>query len=98
MHERSYCVVRPLEFMDVNGDCILSEYDCPLLTFGNLIYCLASNCVKRSVSVVHECSHTCSFVPSSTQKRIEHEDVCVSELVYKHDWSNNIFCLNVYCM
>ena len=84
--------------MDVNGEPIQNEFDCPLLSFTNLIYCIPSNFVKHSVSVVHECSHTCMYISALTSKKVEHEGVDVSELVFTHDWSNNLYCLNIYCM
>ncbi len=84
--------------MDANGEPIQNELDCPLLTFSNLIYCIPSNCVKRSVSVVHECSNTCTYITALTSKVVEREGVDVSETVFNHDWSINLYCLNIYCM
>lgn len=84
--------------MDADGEPILNEFDCPFLTFSNLIYCIPSTSVKRSVSVVHECSNTCMYTTDLTSKTVEHEGVDVSEVVFKHDWSTNLYCLNIYCM
>lgn len=91
-------MIRPLQYMDALGQPILNEYDCPILSLTNLLYCIPSHCVSHAVSVVHECTHTCTFVSSSTTKKIEHEDVQSSFSLFKHDWSNKMYCLNVYCI
>ena len=84
--------------MDALGQAILNEYDCPLLSITNLLMCISSHCVSHAVSVVHECTHTCTFVPSSGNKKIEHERVELSLPSFKHDWSNKMYCHNVYCI
>lgn len=93
----AYCLVRPLQYMRVEA-AIENEFNCPLLTLSGFVYCIPAKCVKRSVSVVHECSNTCTFVSSVASNRIEHEDIDVSAVVFKHDWSNNLYCFNIYCM
>jgi hypothetical protein len=94
-HHATFCLVRVLQPVD-NQEC--NEYDCPILSMSNLIYCIPAKHVYHSVSVVHECTNSCSFVTTSIQKRIEQEDVCVSQLTFSHDWSNKLFSLNLYCM
>ena len=84
--------------MDSMGDNLLNEYDCPILTMTNLIYCIPSSSVHCSVSVVHECTDSCVFVSDNVCKDVEHEKVSIAQLCYHHDWSNNMYCLNIYCM
>ena len=57
-----------LHYMDALGQRIVNEYDCPFLSMTNLIYCVPSHSVNHAVSVVHECTHTCSFVNCSARE------------------------------
>ena len=97
-HGDSYCIVRPLQYMDILGERICNEYDCPILNLTGVIYCLPSRYILSAVSIVHECTTTCTFVISTTQKKIEHEVITVSKTTYRHDWSNKLYCENIYCM
>lgn len=94
----SYCLVRLLDYMDLLGEQILNEYDCPLLSMTNLLYCIPSNSVIQAVSVVHECTSSCTFVQASTSRRVEHEVVDSTDILFKHDLSNKMYCYNVYCI
>lgn len=84
--------------MDVNGENILNEYDCPVLSLTDLIYCIPSQCIKHSISVVHECTTTCTYVTNCISNVIEHETVQTASLIFKHDWKNKLYCHNIYCM
>ena len=84
--------------MDNMGENILNELECPLLTLTDIVYCIPSGSISHSVSVVHECSNTCVFLSSMASRRLEHETVSSSQLCYHHDWSNNMYSLNVFCM
>ena len=78
-----YCMVRTLQQMDALGQVIMNEYDCPLLSMTNLLYCIPSNSVSHSISVVHECTDYCTFVNnfgSLHTRRIEHESVVIISL------------------
>ena len=43
--------------------------------------------LTSAVSVVHECTTTCSL---NSTKRIEQENVNVCLISYNHDWSNKM--------
>ena len=75
-----YCMVRQLQHMDLLGEQIMNEYDCPLLSMTNVLYCIPSNTVSQAVSVVHECKDTCSFVQTSVRRNIENEVVKSSNI------------------
>ena len=94
----AYCLVRLLQPMDIFGEPVCNEYDCPILNLSNLIYCIPSTYISHAVSVVHECTTTCSFITNNSIKRIEQENVNVCLISYNHDWSNKMYCLNLYCM
>lgn len=94
----SYAIVQLLQFMDNLGEIIINEFDCPLLMLSSLVYCVLASHVDHSISVVHECTDSCKYVTGQGAKTIEHENVTISQLSYKHDYSNNMYCFNVYCM
>lgn len=73
------------------------ELDCPLLTLTDLIYLIPSAFIINAVSFIHECDNLCTFHASSVSKTVEHEQV-TQELAYKHNYSNRLYCHNVYCM
>lgn len=90
----THCLVRPLQPVDRHE---LNEYDCPILSMSNLIYCIPAKCVHHAVSVVHECTNTCTFVINSTRQRVEQEDIlCVSQLTYTHDWKNKLYSFVIF--
>ena len=97
----SICVVQILEHMDCFGAQLYNEYDCPLLTLIPSFHCVFSHCISHSVSVAHECSSTCIFTKntSTSTSIIERQPVqSHSKLCFHHDFSNNLYALNVYCM
>ena len=80
-------------------DAIKNELECPLLQQSKMFVMLESEAIQNTVSLVHQCSRTCRFQKKAVHRTIEREDVQVSSLfVYSHDWSNNLFCLNIYKM
>ena len=91
-----YSLVQSLQSMDLFGETVSNEYDCPLYSLSKLIYCIPSKHVCHSVSVVHECTNTCTFVTKLVPKKLEHEDVNISSLIFEHNWSNNMYCHNLY--
>lgn len=95
---KSFCVVQQLEHMDSYGIPVCNEYDCPLLTLSNLFRCIPSICISHSVSVVHECSASCVFRRIITTAIVERRRVQTQKLSFVHDFSNNLYALNIYCM
>lgn len=94
-YSASYCLVRPMHFVDdSSGGNVLNEYDCPLLTITNLVLLL----IHHSVSVVHECTTSCTITQSSVPARLEHENVQVSGVLHEHNFCNKLYCHNIYCM
>ena len=96
--EKSLCIVQLFERMDSFGVQICNEYDCPLLTLTNLFRCISSTAISHSVSVVHECSTTCTFSHTQTTTIMERTYVPSQKLKFVHDMSNSMYALNVYCM
>ena len=65
---------------------IRNEKGCPLLFSLPVLTVVPASSIQTEISIVHECGQSC---------RIEHTTF---GLVYVHDYSNNLFCLNIYCM
>ena len=84
-----FCIIR--EFHDL---AVANEYDCPLLTFSHDLRIIQPNTVTTAVSICHECTDSCVFIDHHGPYMIERDTVC---RIYKHDWSNQLFSLNIYC-
>ena len=80
----SYCVIQLYQRMDSFGT--------PL---NNLFQSL---CVNHTVSVVHECSSSCMFKSLPVGTQVERRTVMSHKLTFDHDFCNNIYSRNLYCM
>ena len=96
--ERSWCLVQLLQPMDSMGIQVCNEFDCPLLTMTDLFRCIPSHSISHSVSVMHECSSSCTYTHINTTTTVERESVDSRHLVFQHDFGSNLYALNVYCM
>ena len=94
----SFCVLQGCDEFVVNSEPVLNEYECPLLAITNRIFSADCSQIKQAVSIVHECSDSCTFDWGSSCRRIEREASGEKALVYTHDWTNMLCCLNVYCV
>ena len=92
------CIVNPFDRLIVGDEAVHNDLDCPLLMFTHNLNFILPSAIQCPVSVVHACSDSCNFHHSTTFTTIEREAVDTNKIVLKHDWSNDIFCLNVYCM
>ena len=93
-----YCLVRLLEEITTDEATLLNSFDCPLINLTNIIYCVPSTFVSHSVSIVHQCTDSCKISRRDTIYQVEQEQLKLPSLVYTHDWSNTMYCLNVYFM
>ena len=59
---------------------------------------IPSSSVSTAVSVVHKCTKTCSFVEKTASAVVEGCDTSVNRLVFVHDWTNTVYCNNIYAM
>lgn len=81
--ELSGCIVWELEeVLGPDGKNVLTHLECPLLTLSRNVSFVSSNLVVKTVSIVHLCCSTCSIVES----------------LFCHDYTNDLFCLNIYCI
>ena len=97
--DQQFCAVIPFEAMLAGSEPICNEMDCPLLVLTKDIHFLPPISLISPVSIVHECSESCKFEYDSYFTIVERESVPASNrCVFCHDWSNDMFCLNVYCM
>ena len=94
----SYCLVQLYEPMDSFGIQVTNEFDCPLLSLTTLFRCISSYSIMQSVSIHHECTPSCVFRHINTSTQIERETVVSQKLVFVHDYSNNLYSFNIYCM
>ncbi|KAL5509673.1 hypothetical protein EMCRGX_G005076 [Ephydatia muelleri] len=94
----SFCVLQGCDEFVVNSEPVLNEYECPLLAITKRIFSADCSQIKQAVSIVHECSDSCTFDWGSSSRRIEREASGEKALVNTHDWTNMLCCLNVYCV
>ena len=81
--------------MELNGDVMVNDYDCPLLTLTANITIISSSIVIQSVSIVHECTATCVFTTLPNISTVEREIIELTQLIFKHDWTNMFYCFNI---
>ena len=93
-----YCIIQKLEPISLDNEQIVNDFDCPMLTLTNDFYAILPNHILTPVSVVHQCDAACVFVQKPSSTHVERESVSEHSLVFEHDWSNNMYCLNVFCM
>ena len=95
----SYCIVQLYEPMDTFGIPVINEFDCPLLSLTNLFRCVLSYTISQSVSVIHECTPSCTFQRLNTATQVEREVVVSQNLSFQHDFcNNNLYSFDIYCM
>ena len=97
MKEDNYCIIHLFDKMEAGAEPITNEMSCILLTLTSVLLAVPSHLVVSPVSIVHQCSNTCKF--SITRRTmIERESVEIAKMMFNHDWSNRLYCLNRYCM
>ena len=84
--------------MDSFGTPLNNEYDCPLYSLTDLFHCVQSLCINHTVSVVHECSSSCMFKSLPVGTQVKRQTVMSHKLTFDHDFCNNIYSRNLYCM
>ena len=95
----NYCLVQLFEKVTDGSQSLLNEQNCPLLFLLKVLKVVPSQSIMSTVSIIHQCGDSCKFCDATTYSRkVEREDIEVDGLVLKHDWTNTMFCLNVYCM
>ena len=77
---------------------ICNDLDCPLMLLIREVSCISPSQNLHSVSILHECTNSCILKQVSCSKRVECEDIQTTQTEFIHDWNNDTFCLNVYCM
>lgn len=89
--------MKKLESYEVGGSQILNEFDCPLLEETGRYDVIPSVGVLGCVSVIHECGNSCEFTQLKNVT-VERESISVRKKGFKHDDSNCMYSLNIYCM
>ena len=77
---------------------LLSHHDCPIFELTKTIFTTEATNVLKSVSFVHLCGDSCKFEEISTPELLEQEEVDTTGLHFIHDYKNDMYCYNVYCM
>ena len=72
-----------------DGTPLLNKFDCPLFSLSRTILSVDSTNILAAVSFVHECDEDVERNMQITQR---------PKLVFEHNWSNVLFCYNIYCI
>lgn len=99
-HQEWFCVLRLFERVTADGDTLTNEFDCPLLELTKCFVNISPQLIFASVSIVHECGESCKFIEQQTTRTVERETIeeNTQRLIYKHDFDNDFYVLNVFCM
>ena len=93
------CALRGLQpFTAPCGTQITNEMGCPLFELSNIIFTVSSMSVLKAVSLVHECAASCKFSMEQVPRNVERELVSTSRIEYKHDFTNLMYCFDLYCI
>ena len=99
--ERSseFCIVRQLEFVEsTNTQPILNEAECPLLWLTSKLIAVKPTDILKPISIVHECTSLCSVKEDVVSRRLERELTTQQLLTFRHNFSNNMFSFNIFCI
>ena len=97
-HSEEFCLVQHLEEQrTADGVQLHDQFDCPLLLLTPDVYLVNPKTVVSSISVAHVCDSGCTLKSCSVEHFVETESVNKHELVFCHNFSNNLYSYNVYC-
>ena len=94
-----FCVIRKLESYSAGAtdEPILNDVECPLLFLSHELFVVSPRSIVRPISIVHQCSDSCSFQEDTVVSHIEYQETTHTSLVFKHDFTNNLYCFNIFC-
>ena len=99
-NQKWMCVVRLFERVGADGDSLTNEFECSLLMLTKSVVPISPELIFEAVSVVHECGESCKFTEDETTCTVERETIVENKqlLSYKHDFSNDFYVLNIFCI
>jgi len=89
-----FCIILMFYRVEVKGQQILNELDCPLLEASSHLVTVNSTQIISPVSIIHECT-SCTLQAGKKKRKVERQEV---EVNMHHDFKNKLFSLNLYCM
>lgn len=96
------CIIRGFEVVEVElGVPLLSEFDCPYYNLTRTIFSTDSCNISTAVSMVHHCEvgeDGCHFVNTDVSQLVERQETIQRKLTFQHDWTNALYCMNLYCV
>lgn len=97
--EHTVCIVQGFDPMELpTGEQLLNDFDCPLFNLSRTLFSVDSTTIVTATSMVHECGNSCHFQETQDHSMVERELVESTTLVFKHDWTQLLYCYNVYCI
>lgn len=94
----AFCILQLFHAVDsASGEQVCNEMECPLLMKSTKLHAVSSNVILSPVSLVHNCV-SCQLEKSRKKMRIEQEEISINKLTLKHDYKNDLYGVNIYCM
>ena len=75
------CLIQGFQFVSINDEILLNNFECPMLQLSKTIFTTPGSNVKRAVSIVHECTDSCSMQEVAT---IQRENISCNKLEFNH--------------
>lgn len=83
-----HCLVQGFDsLLSAGGQPLLNEFDCPLVELRNDVFTTSSDSILKAA---HGCSKKVLLCKPWRENG--------NQLEYHHDWTNRLYCFNVYCI
>ena len=97
--EHTLCLVRGFEPLKLsNGQQCFNNVECPLFTLTQTLFTVDSTRIAMAISMPHECQDSCKFKDTQVHNMVEREEVANTNLVFEHDWTQLLYCYNIFCI
>ena len=63
-----------------------------------MLFSVDSTRIQKAISMVHECGNHYTYETAVILNTVEQEQVADTKGVFAHDWTQLLYCLNVYCI
>ena len=90
---KSLCVVQFFHQLDS-----VDDRNCPLIRLSNVFMTVESVSILTAISVVHRCNKRCELKVTRKRFHVEREQCTLNSLTLAHNFSNDMFIVNIYCM
>ena len=65
------------------------------------VFSTDSSNISAAISMMHHCEEEeggCHFVETDVCQLVERQETIQHKLTFQHDWTNTLYCRNLYCV